>query len=296
MGQNLVERLRELGHLVEPIDVKPPAKEDRVGAVDIRRQEELLPVFEDLRPEVVFHLAAMANARSVLKQPGEAMSISSAGTAALLNVAVHAGVGRVVVGSSVWVDSALVPNGGIDGPLAASGGGHIYTTSMIVRELLAYDFWSLYGLPFTIFRYSPLYGPGMWPGLAVRSFLEAAAEGGPIVVHGDGLTRRCFLHVDDLIDALVLGLMEEAANQRFVVRGPDAVSVRELADIVSELYGGLPIVSRPALERVGQLTSEAPLSGLEKDKARSMLGWAPTIDIREGLSRLVPLFTNGAVE
>src|SRR5262249_42369978 len=131
--------------------------------------------------DAVFHLAAMANARDCLADPVRSMQVNAAGTAAILEAARRAKVDRVLLASTVWVFNAAdhdsVPESGDgvrllgeDVSLLPIGGGHPYTTSKIAAELLCHDFQRLHGLNFTILRYGIPYGPGMWPGLVLRSF------------------------------------------------------------------------------------------------------------------------------
>lgn len=295
VGRRVADRLVEEGHDVFIVDVGFRADTKLKGAaVDIRQRDALIDVFSSVRPTFVCHLAGIADARRALKDPTEATSVNAAGTAAVLDAAVHANVEKVVIASSAWVDSALAARPATGAPFRPSGGGHVYTTTMITRELLAHDFWALHGQKFTILRYSPLYGPGMWPGLAIRSFLEAGARGGPIIVHGDGATTRRYLHVDDLADAFVRCCMsDKAANETFAIRGPDAVRVVELAKLVAELFGGLKISFQPAPERRGELPDEEPVSDEDAEKVRALLGWQPKTRLKEGLAALVEEYSEG---
>ena len=92
-------------------------------------------------------------------------------------------------------------------------GGHVYTTSKIAAEFLCHDFHRMYGLDFTILRYGIPYGPRMWPGLALRSFVENAFNGKPIVIFGDGSAVRRFVYVGDLAEAHVKALSGRAVNR-----------------------------------------------------------------------------------
>ncbi|GCE16719.1 NAD-dependent epimerase/dehydratase family protein [Dictyobacter kobayashii] len=164
---------------------------------------------------------------------------------------------------------------------------------MIARELLAHDFQRLYGLPFTIFRYSPIYGPHMWPGLALNAFINAAKEGGPIIIFGDGYQTRSFLHVDDLVDAFVRSLNDNAQNEVYNLEGPQNITVNELAEKVSCAFGGIEIVHYTDDNRRGELrpTNDRIVS---QEKVKHSLGWIPRISIDEGIQKLLTTNSRGS--
>lgn len=285
VGRRLAAALAERGDEAVPVDVSWPGAVPPGGVtLDIRCLEDLQELFGRRRPEIVFHLAGLADARDVLRRPAEAVQVNAGGTAAVLQAAVDAGVQRVVVVGSSWVQAAAAGSAVTeDTPLLASGGGHIYTTTMVAREMLSHDFHRLWGLPFTVLRPSPMYGPGMWRGLAVREFIEHARRGGPLVVFGSGAATRRFLYVDDFVSALLRSLAPEAANQVYNVGGPREVSVRELAEVVARRFPGVEIVRKEDPARRGEL--DVTDRSVSFDKITDDLGWRPTVDIVEGVDR-----------
>jgi nucleoside-diphosphate-sugar epimerase len=288
VGSHVVEHLLADGHEVFIVDSVYTDGSRVAGArLDITDRDGLIDLFGSVRPDFVYHLAGIADARQVLADPVRGVTVNVGGTAAVLEASAKAGAKRVVVASSAWLDNALDGPGQSTDLLRPDGGGHVYTTSLIAREFLANDFRKQCGLGFTILRYSPLYGRGMWPGLAVRSFLEAAADGGPLRVFGDGLSVRRYLYVEDLASAFSRCTRHSAADSVFTVRGPEAVSVRDLATAVSELFGGVPIVYEDAPERRGELRGEEAPTDTDRAKLLGCLGWEPTTVLKEGLLNIV---------
>lgn len=165
-----------------------------------------------------------------------------------------------------------------------NGSGHIYTTSKIVSELLCHDFNRLYGLPYTILRYGIPYGPRMWPGLALRAFLDNGFSGKPITIFGDGSASRHFVYVEDLARAHVLALRPVAVGQTYNLEGDRGVTVKELAEAVAKYVKGVKIeyVIDPA--RRGEMKVSRPISNA---KAKRQLGWYPRVTLEEGVRRVV---------
>ncbi|MFG2180893.1 NAD-dependent epimerase/dehydratase family protein [Streptomyces abikoensis] len=283
IGRHVARRFHEEGHEVLVVDTRWTPDDPFPGAaLSVTARRELTDLFASWRPDVVLHLAGVADARAVLADPVTAMDVNVTGTTAVLDASAASGVSRVVLAGSCWVYNAMrIEAIDEDEPFLPTGAGHFYTTSMIAKELLARDYARLHGLASTVLRYSPIYGPGMWPGLVVSAFLRAAAEGRELTVFGDGSERRAFLHVHDLADAFHRATAPIAAGQVYNLEGPEILTTGELAERVSALFGGVPITYREEPTRRGELVYSQRF--VSTAKARAQLGWAPRITIDEGL-------------
>ncbi|MGC0420175.1 NAD-dependent epimerase/dehydratase family protein [Embleya sp. AB8] len=283
IGRHVARRFHDDGHEVHVLDTRWTPDDPFPGsAIDVTARDELTALFASWRPDHVMHLAGVADARAVLADPVGAMDANVTGTAAVLAAAAAHDVSRVVIAGSCWVYNAMrVEAIDEDEPFLPTGAGHFYTTTMIAKELLARDFARLHGLSSTVLRYSPIYGPGMWPGLVVSAFLRAAAAGGPLTVFGDGSERRAFLHVHDLAEAFLLAAAPAAGNQVYNLEGPEVVTTLDLARRVSALFGDVPIEHREEPTRRGELAYSQRF--VSTAKARRQLGWTPRIGLDEGL-------------
>jgi UDP-glucose 4-epimerase len=282
IGSHVVRHLREAGH--EVLNIDQNGRDARM--LDICDIGAVIEAFKAFRPAYVFHLAGVADARDALAHPVKAVQVNVGGTASVLEAARQAEVKRVIVASTCWVANAM-GSGILDetAPFLAEGGGHVYTTTKIATELLAHDFHKLYGLPFTILRYGIPYGPGMWPGLVLRNFLDNAAAGKPLTIFGDGSASRRFLYVEDLARAHVLALQEVATNQVYNLEGMRFVTIKELAEVFAKLWGPVEITYRPEPTRVGEFQYFRKI--LSSNKAYIELGWEPRVDLEEGVRRTI---------
>ncbi len=284
IGSHVVKHLERAGHLVLNID-----QNGADTRVDICSTDVLTDALRQFDCEFVFHLAGVADARGALANPVRAVHVNIGGTASVLEAARRCRVKRVALASTCWVANAM--NSGVldeTAPFLSRGGGHVYTTTKLAAEHLCHDFHTLYGLPFTILRYGIPYGPRMWSGLVLKSFLERAFSNQPLTIFGDGSASRRFVYVEDLARAHVLALKDIAANQVYNLEGMRFVTIKELAELVSRLLGGVEIVCKEEPSRVGEFQYfRKVLSG---NKAYIELEWQPQIDLEEGVRRTITWF------
>lgn len=283
IGSHVVEALLKHGHEVKTIDLV--GEPDYVG--DIRNVDDMEGVFCVECPGIVFHTAAIADARAALNSPINAIEVNIGGTVSILEAARRARVDRVVLSSTCWAANAM-GDGILDesSMLNPAGGGHIYTTTKLAGEWLAHDYKALYGQKFTILRYGIPYGPRMWQGLVLRNWCDRAAAGEPLTIFGDGSAARRFVYVEDLAMAHVLAVQEIAENQTYNLEGMRMVTIKELAEAFQRVWPDkVEIEYKEEPTRVGELKYQRKI--LSNHKAYTELGWEPRVDLETGLRRVV---------
>jgi nucleoside-diphosphate-sugar epimerase len=156
--------------------------------------------------------------------------------------------------------------------------GEAYVTSAI-RKL---------GIDGRIVRIFNTYGPRMQPedGRVIPNFCLAALRGEPLTVYGDGRQTRSFCYVSDLIDGVVRLAKKAVLTEKVVnIGNPDEFTIAELARIISEVASvPLNVVARELPP--DDPTRRRPVITL----ARSILGWEPTVPLREGLTSTLGYF------
>jgi UDP-glucuronate decarboxylase len=155
-------------------------------------------------------------------------------------------------------------------------------------ETLFFDYWRQHRLSIKVARIFNTYGPNMHPndGRVVSNFIVQALAGEDITIYGDGRQTRSFCYVDDLIDGLVrLMNSPEEVTGPINIGNPNEFTIRELAEKVIALTGSSSqIVDRP-------LPSDDPRQRQpDIGQARSVLGWAPTIELEQGLEKTIAYF------
>jgi UDP-glucuronate decarboxylase len=123
-------------------------------------------------------------------------------------------------------------------------------------------------------------------GRVVSNFIVQALKGEDITIYGDGSQTRAFCYVDDLVEAILRMMATDAKITGPVnIGNPGEFSMRELADLVIELTGtNSKIVSRP-------LPPDDPKQRRpDISLAKKVLGWEPTVELREGLAKTIAYF------
>ncbi|HET9316658.1 MAG TPA: NAD-dependent epimerase/dehydratase family protein [Vicinamibacteria bacterium] len=250
--------------------------------------------------EAVLHVAAVY--RTAGHPDSYYRDVNVGGTERLLEAAARQGVRRFVHTSTVGVHGHVEhPPADETAPMAP---GDIYQETKAEGERLALELGPKRGVPVAVIRPGAIYGPGE---RRLLKLFRAIARGRYAIV-GDG---RAFYHpvyVDDLLDGYLLLLERpEAVGEAFIIAGPRYVSQRELAAIIARHTGGRVLPFRvPAwpLQALGTLVEavcvpfgiEPPLHrrrvdfwvksrAFAIDKARRLLGYAPRVDLDEGVAR-----------
>jgi UDP-glucose 4-epimerase len=238
----------------------------------------------------VFHLAAVADVDRAAKDPLGTIDTNVSGTGVVLEAARQAGVGRVILASTVWVYAAAPGEGEIpeDAPIDPTRVSHVYTATKLAAEMLVHSYHELYGLDFTILRYGIPYGPGMRDELVIARFLNQALSGQPITIAGDGSQYRKYVYVGDLAEAHVLALDERAANQVIALDGSEQVSIRRIAEDVRTLVGDVTVTFTE--KRAGDFAGRE----IATWKAESLLGWRPLTTFSDGLGRCLEWYRSRA--
>ena len=281
IGSHVVDKLIDAGHQVVVIDhrVRPHRSDVEFADVDIVNFSSVLNATKGC--DYVFHLAAVSNVNYAFQHPLYTVQLNVLGTANVLEAARHNGIKRVFFASTVWVYSGCRDNDvHEDSPFYMPGAGHVYTSSKISCEFLCHDYWKLYQQPFTILRYGIPYGPRIREELVIPIFLRKALNGEPITLMGDGSQYRNFVYVEDLAEAHLLAMSEQARNQTYNLEGARRITIREIAETVQRLVGGrVRIEYKPA--RAGDYAGKE-VSG---EKAKRELGWEAKTDFEEGMRR-----------
>jgi dTDP-glucose 4,6-dehydratase len=121
-------------------------------------------------------------------------------------------------------------------------------------------------------------------GRAVPAFMSQALTGEDVTIFGDGRQTRSFTYVSDLVDG-VLRLMESSTNEPVNIGNPHEVTIEEIARTIIRLVGSKSrLVHRPL--PVDDPKQRRP----DITRARTLLGWEPTVDLEAGLLKTVDYF------
>jgi UDP-glucuronate decarboxylase len=296
IGSHLCDRLLGEGDRVICLDSMLTGRRENLARVERDPRFELIerdvtePAPRRLRADRVFHLACAASPPHYQADPVHTMLTCVLGTRHYLEVA-RRSRGRFLLTSTseVYGDPEQHPQAeDYRGWVNTTGPRACYDEGKRAAEALAADYRRVWGVDTRIARLFNTYGPRMRPddGRVVTNFVVQALEGQPLTIYGDGRQTRSFCYVDDMIEALVRLMEARNAGSRPVNLGnPEEFTIADLAKLVVELSG----------RRVG--LDERPLPEDDPrrrrpdiDRAKAVLGWAPTTPLRAGLPPTISHF------
>jgi dTDP-glucose 4,6-dehydratase len=239
--------------------------------------------------DAVMHLASPASPIDFERIPIQILKVGGLGTHNCLGLA-RAKDARFFLASTseVYGDPLVHPQpetywGNVN-PIGPRG---VYDEAKRFAEAMTMAYHRHHGLDVRIVRIFNTYGPFMRPddGRSVSNFLTQALEGKPITVFGDGSQTRSFTYVDDEIRGF-LALLDSDVTTPVNIGNPDTEqTILQLAQLAIEVTGSTSeIVFEPL--PVDDPTQRQP----DITRARELLGWGPTVDLRTGLERTAEYF------
>jgi dTDP-glucose 4,6-dehydratase len=238
--------------------------------------------------DFVYHLAALASPIDYLRMPLHSLKVGSYGTHHALGLAKWKRARFLLASTSeVYGDPQVHPQpetywGNVN-PIGPRG---VYDEAKRYAEALTMAYHGQQGVDTAIVRIFNTYGPRMRPndGRAIPTFVRQALEGKPLTVFGDGTQTRSFCYVDDLIRGLV-ALAESEEHLPVNLGNPSEFTLNELAETVLRITGSKSEVVHEALPIDDPQVRQPDIT-----RAQQLLGWEPTVQLEEGLKRMLPTF------
>ena len=294
VGSHLCERLLDRGDAVVCLDNLRTGRYRNIAPLLDRQGFAFVAhdVVDPLPPlprlERVFHLASPASPRAYQRWPLETLRVNSEGTRVLLERAARDGARFLYTSTSeVYGDPLEHPQREeYRGNVSPVGPRAMYDEAKRYGEALTTTYAETHGVDVAIARPFNTYGPRMDPddGRVVSNFVTQAIGGRPLTVHGDGAQSRSFQYVDDLVEGLVR-LMESGCRGPVNLGNPEEYTMLQLAGLVRELAGSaseIVFAPRPA--------DDPRQRRPDISRAKRLLGWEPTVPVREGLRRTIAHF------
>jgi UDP-glucose 4-epimerase len=288
VGATLVRRLAASGYRVRVLDNLSTGDAAHLAGVDAELIEGDILDPANLAGAVdgcdaIVHLAAAGSVTASVADPAANFAANVAGTFRVLDAARLAGVPRVVQASTggALIGNATPPVDERSLPRPVSP----YGASKLAGEGYAHAFAAAYGLRTVAVRFGNVYGPWCARKRGVLNvFFAALRAGEPLVIYGDGSASRDYVHVSDIARSLQLALDSPDIPGGTVLHAASGVetSIARLADLCRAAAGvpDHPVVHAPA--RPG----EVGRNFASYELARSLLGYAPTVRIEDGIPAL----------
>jgi dTDP-glucose 4,6-dehydratase len=236
----------------------------------------------------VLHWASPASPIDYLELPIPTLKVGALGTHKALGLAKAKGARFVIASTSeVYGDPLEHPQketywGNVN-PIGPRG---VYDEAKRFAEAMTTAYHRYHGLDAKIVRIFNTYGPRMRvkDGRAVPAFMSQALRNEDVTVFGDGSQTRSFCYVSDLVDGIIR-MMESSESSPINIGNPAEMTIRQIAETIIEMTGSTSrIIYQPLPE------DDPKVRRPDITRARTLLGWEPKVDLREGLTKTIDYF------
>jgi UDP-glucose 4-epimerase len=231
--------------------------------------------------EYVYHQAAQAGVRRSVENPRKYDEVNADGTLNVLDACRDEGIERFVMASSssVYGVPQYLPYDEVHPTTPVSP----YGASKLAAERYACAYGEVYDFPVVALRYFTVYGPRMRPNMAISNFVSRCMNDEPPIIYGDGTQTRDFTFIEDVVEANVTFLNEDAADGEAVnIGSTDNIEIKTLAEEIRDQIA-------PDLDLVYEERHDADAQHTHADtsKANDLLGYEAGHTIREGVSKFI---------
>lgn len=253
----------------------------RLKEGDIRDADLMEHLFREHAPDAVIHLAAMAGVRPSLEEPKLYFDVNVNGTLNILECVRRFGSPRLLFASSssVYGGNKKVPfceDDDVSRPVSP------YAASKRAGEIMCYTFHHLYKIRVHCLRFFTVYGPRQRPEMAIHKFVRRILEGRTIPLFGDGSSRRDYTYIDDILDGVLKSLDRCEGYRIYNLGESKTITLAELIRLIEEATG-----MEAKIDRLDDQPGDVPATFADIQRARSELGYTPSVSIEEGLKRFL---------
>lgn len=290
IGSHLVHALLEQGYNVRCMDLHPPTfKHEHLEWIEanFNHAEKLSKALDDC--DAVFHLASATIPKTSNDDPIFDINNNLSGTVQLLQRALEKGVRKVIFASSggtVYGSPAVLPvtEASETNPLCSYG----IIKLAIEKYLLMYH--KLYRLETCSLRLANPYGENQRPDTGqgvIAAFCDKALAEQPIEIWGDGSVVRDYVHISDVIAAMLKTLDSDCGGKVLNIGSGEGASLNDIISYI-EAACGHPIEKTYKTSR----PFDVPAIYLDVNLAQSILGWSPTISLEIGVKQTIEASRN----
>jgi dTDP-glucose 4,6-dehydratase len=294
LGSHLCEQLLNRGDEVVCVDNLVTGSRANIArlvdrpAFSFVEQDVSCEVRVDGAVDAVLHFASPASPRDYLDLPVETLMVGSRGTHNALGLSRAKGARFLLASTSeIYGDPLQHPQTeSYWGNVNSIGPRSVYDEAKRFAEALTMAYHRTHAVNTAIVRIFNTYGEFMRPhdGRVVSNFIIQALTGEPITIYGDGSQTRSFCYVEDEVRGF-LALLDSGEHLPVNIGNPNEFTIKELAEIVLEIVGGSSRIVYEPLP-VDDPTQRRP----DITRARTLLGWEPRIQLREGIERTAAYF------
>jgi UDP-glucose 4-epimerase len=284
IGSHVVEALLRQGYTVAVVDNFSTGHRDNIANLPVDlyicdvADPAVINVIQAIHPDYIVHLAAQISVSHSVADPLFDERTNVTGSLNVINGARLANVKKIVFSSS-----AAVYGNPLEIPVTTdhpTNPESPYGLTKLTVEHYLQMFEKFYQLPYSILRFSNVYGPRQdadGEGGVVSIFSDRIQKGTPPMIYGDGDQTRDFIFVKDVASAVVAALSVKE-SLRVNISSQTAISIKDLFQVMKEVSGSdLDVYYGP--KRNGDIRH----SVLSNQRAKELLKWEPQVTLADGL-------------
>jgi UDP-glucuronate decarboxylase len=292
IGSHLIDRLMKQGHDVVCLDNFFTGHKRNIRHWLDSPYFELIrhDITEPIRLEVdqIYHLACPASPVHYQYNPVKTIKTNVLGTLNMLGLAKRVNARFLLASTSeVYGDPDVHPQPEeYRGNVNCIGIRSCYDEGKRVAETLAFDYHRQNNVDIRVMRIFNTYGPRMFEndGRVVSNFIVQALQGTPLTVYGDGSQTRSFCYVADLVEGM-MRLMNGDHLGPINIGNPGEYTILQLAETIQKMINPDAQLAFKPLPQDDPKQRQPDIT-----KAKSLLGWEPTINLQDGLKMTIEDF------
>jgi len=160
-----------------------------------------------------------------------------------------------------------------------------YAASKLACEALGHVYHHVYGMDVVMLRFFTVYGPRQRPDLAIHKFARLITSGKPIPVFGDGSTARDYTYISDIANGVIAATQKDFGYQIFNLGESQPIKLSYLIEVLEKALGRKAVIDRQPPQ-----PGDVPITFANIGKARSLLGYSPSVKIEQGIQLFVEWF------
>ena len=287
VGTHLVNALVDQAERVVVIDQNKPLKAKKNAKAFYRkldiRTDDIEEVFKKEKPDVVFHLAAHIDDRESIREPIMNAEHNLIGSINVFEATRKYAKGKMIFASTggvIYGEQEILPisEDAIPRPLTP------YAVSKLTGERYLHFYHQIYDLPYVALRFGNIYGPGQDESAecgAIAIFTARLLKGQEVYINNDGQTTRDYVHVEDVVRALLLAADSDVVGIYNIGTGIETATI-DLFDKVRHVIG---IEAAPEFRE--EVEDVIKRSALDAKRAKADLGWESEISLEDGIEKTV---------
>jgi dTDP-glucose 4,6-dehydratase len=294
LGSHLTDLLLARGHKVIGIDNFVTGSVDNISHLGGKAEFKFIQqdvtefIFLDAPVDYVWHFASPASPIDYLELPIQTLKVGSLGTHKALGLALHKKARFLLASTSeIYGDPLVHPQtedywGNVN-PIGPRG---CYDEAKRFAEALAMAYHQEHRVETRIVRIFNTYGPRMRlnDGRVVPAFVSQALKNRPLTVFGRGQQTRSFCYVSDLIEG-IYRLMMSRCDQPVNIGNPTEMTILQFAKAIIRATGSRSTIAFRPLPQDDPRQRQPDIT-----RARKLLGWAPQVQLAEGLVKTIEYF------